>query len=182
MQSILALDVSSTITGWAFGLPNEKPISGIDRWKRAGDTEDEVFRRGMVWLHRQIGVLRPAIVAIEAPIKASGGGFTNPASQTMLLGLQGVLRAVVKSTLPGRAHLIGSATARKTFTGRGTYGSGEAKIAVQAEVVRRGWLSLEDAQPDRCDALCLWAHMAAQQNPDLEFRRAAKMRPAAMEA
>lgn len=38
------------------------------------------------------------------------------------------------------------------------------------------------AQPDRCDALALWCHMAAQQNPELDYRRASKARPALMEA
>lgn len=181
-MSILALDVSGKMTGWAFGLPTEKPISGFEPWKREGDTEDDIFRTGMIWLHRQMAVLNPAIVAIEAPIKTSGGGFTNSASQAMLLGLQGVLRGVVKSKLPGRAHLIASSTARKTFIGKGGNFGGDPKTLVQAEVVRRGWLSIGDAQPDRCDALALWCHMAAQQNPELDYRKAIKARPALMEA
>ena len=74
MQSILALDVSGKVTGWAFGFPTDKPISGFEPWKREGDTEDEVFRRGMIWLFRQMDFLKPSIVAIEAPIKTSGGG------------------------------------------------------------------------------------------------------------
>lgn len=182
MQSILALDVSGKVTGWAFGLPTEKPISGFEPWKREGDTEDEVFRRGMIWLFRQMDFLKPSIVAIEAPIKASGGGFTNAASQSMLLGLQGALRAVVKSKIPGRAQLVASSTARKTFIGKGGNFGCDPKILVQAEVIRRGWLPQEDAQPDRCDALCLWGHMAAEQNPDLDYRKAIKARPALMEA
>src|SRR5690606_4804198 len=100
-------------------------------------------------------------------IKASGGGNTNPASQAMLLGLQGALRGVVVLKLPTPAVLVSSATARKTFTGRGTYPSGEAKDAVMAECRRRGWLDLDTLQPDRADAVCLWAHMAAQQIPML---------------
>ena len=166
MQSILALDVSGKCTGWAFGLPGDKPISGTTEFRREGDTEDEIFMRGMVWLTRQMTVLNPGIVAIEAPIKSSGGGGTNPASQAMLIGLQGALRAVVKAKLPGRAVLVASQTARKTFTGRGVYPKGTAKEAIQAEVLRRGWLELEDLQNDRCDALCLWGHMA-----DLQIRQ-----------
>jgi hypothetical protein len=163
MLSILALDVSKSNLGWAFGLPTDKPVSGVEQLGREGDTEDEVFRNGLVWLTRQMGALNPAIVAIEAPIKTSGGGFTNAASQSMLLGLQGALRAVVKAKLPGRAHLIASSTARKTFTGRGTFPSGEAKDAVQRECIARGFLTIEEMQADRADAICLWTHMAAQQ-------------------
>jgi hypothetical protein len=171
MKSILALDVSGKCTGWCFGIPGQPPRSGTVEWKRDGDTEDEVFMRGLTWLNDTMRVMLPDIVAIEAPIKASGGGHTSPASQTMLIGLQAVLRAVVKARLPGRAHLISSSTARKTFCGRGTFPSGEAKDAVMAEVLRRGWLPMEELQGDRCDAICLWTHMAAQQLPELAFHQ-----------
>jgi Holliday junction resolvasome RuvABC endonuclease subunit len=174
MKSILALDVSKNGCGWAFGLPGDKPISGVVKLAKDGDTDDEVFRNGIVWLTQQMNALSPAIVAIEAPFKSSGSGNTNPASQAMLLGLQGALRGVVKIKLPGRALLVASSSARKTFTGRGTYGTGEAKPAVQQEVLRRGWLSVEDMQPDRADALCLWCHVAADQLPSLKHGKPAK--------
>lgn len=171
MKSILALDVSAKCTGWAYGFPGDLPTSGFVSWRRDGDTEDEVFRRALVWLNTTMVAMSPEIVAIEAPIKASGGGFTNAESQAMLIGLQGVLRAVVKARIPGRALLVASQTARKTFTGKGTFASGEAKAFVQAEVLRRGWLSVEDMQPDRADALCLFGHVAAQQIPELAFNQ-----------
>jgi hypothetical protein len=182
MKSILALDVSGKCTGWAFGLPNERPISGIVKWKRKDDTDDEIFARALTWLHHQMRFHSPQIVAIEAPIKSSGFGGTNAASQGMLIGLQGVLRAVVKRNIPGVADLIDVRTARKTFTGRGTYPAGEAKAIVQAEVIRRGFLTPEEAQGDRCDAICLWTHKAAEQNPQLKYAEAIKARPALMEA
>lgn len=166
MKSILALDVSKNGTGWAYGLPDSKPVSGVERFAREGGTDDEAFGRALVWLTQTISVMSPAIVAIEAPIKSSGFG-TNPASQAMLLGLQGVLRAVVALKLPAPAVLVATATARKTFTGRGVYASGEAKEAVQRECLARQWLTLEDLQADRADALCLFGHMAALQLPML---------------
>lgn len=171
MKSVLALDVSGKCTGWCFGTPGQMPVSGTVAWKRDGDTEDEVFMRALTWLNDQMRVLSPEIVAIEAPIKASGGGNTNPASQTMLIGLQAVLRAVVKARLPGRAVLVAASTARKTFTGKGVYEKGAAKDAVMAEVARRGFLDVADLQPDRCDAICLWTHLAAQQLPALAFHQ-----------
>lgn len=174
MKSILALDVSARCTGWCFGIPGEKPISGIVHWAGDGVTEDEVFRKGLVWLNQQIGALNPAIVAIEAPIKASGGGFTNSSSQAMLIGLQGVLRAVVKAKLPGAAHLVASSTVRVTFLGKGGRFDGDVKDLVMAEAIRRGFISPEDAQPDRCDAIALWTHMAAQQLPELKFNPKAR--------
>lgn len=171
MKPILALDVSAKCTGWCFGVPGDKPVSGIVRWGGEGVTEDEVFRKGLVWLTQTMTVMSPAIVAIEAPIKASGGGFTNAASQAMLLGLQGVLRAVVKAKLPGAAHLVASSTVRKTFLGKGGHFDGDVKDLVMAEAIRRGFISPEDAQADRCDAIALWTHMAAQQLPELAFHQ-----------
>lgn len=171
MKSVLALDVSASATGWAFGLPNSNPISGVEHFGREGSTPDEIFVRAVVWLNAQLTVLAPAVVAIEAPILTSGGGFTNPHTADLLQGIIHVFRFAVKAKLPSRAHLIAASTVRKTFTGRGTYASGEAKPAVMAEVARRGWLSVEDMQPDRADALALWGHMAAQQFPELAFHQ-----------
>lgn len=178
MLSILALDVSAKCTGWAFGIPGAVPVSGTVRWGGEGVTEDEVFRKGLVWLTQTMTVMAPDIVAIEAPIKASGGGFTNAASQAMLLGLQGVLRAVVKAKIPGAAHLVASSTVRKTFLGRGGHFDGDVKDLVQAEAIRRGYISIEDAQHDRCDAIALFTHMAAQQLPELAFHQPRKARAA----
>jgi hypothetical protein len=178
MQAILALDVSSSATGWAFGIPGDRPISGVEHFGREGSTPDETFVRAVVWLNAQLTVLAPAIVAIEAPILTSGGGFTNPHTADLLQGIIHVFRFAVKAKLPGKAQLVAASTVRKTFTGRGTYSSGEAKPAVMAEVARRGWLSVEDMQPDRADALALWGHMAAQQLPELSFHQPKRRAPA----
>lgn len=168
MRSILSLDASSTATGWAFGYPDARPTSGVTRFAAKGATEDEVWFSALKWLNTRIAVLNPDIVAIEAPFVSSGaGGQSNAKTMSMLLGLQAVLRTVVKARMPGRAVLVASSTARKTFTGRGVYPAGEAKPAVQAECVARGWIDAADVQPDRCDALCLFGHMAAQQLPSL---------------
>lgn len=167
VKPILAIDASKNGCGFAFGVPDGQPVSGVERLTGDGWADDRVFSKGIIWLTRIINVMKPEIVAIEAPIMSSGGGQTNPSSQAMLLGLQGALRGVVYTLLQRPAELIDVRTARKTVTGRGVYASGEAKAAVQKEIARRGWLSIEDMQPDRADALCLWGHMAAQQLPSL---------------
>ncbi len=179
MRSILALDVSKTACGWAYGLPGDKPLSGVTTFGGNTATDDEVWRNGMVWLNERMAFFKPDIVAIEAAIMSSApgqGGFTNPYSQALLLGLQAVLRTVVKARLPGAAVLVAPSTARKTFCGRGQFAKGEAKPAVQQEAVRRGWLDHVSLDPDKADALCLWCHVAAQQLPDLAFNP--KRRPA----
>ena len=174
MKSILALDISKSACGWAYGFPDMVPTSGVTPFGKNTTTDDEVWRNALVWMNDQITVLSPQIVAIEAPIMSSApgqGGFTNPQSQAVLWGLQAVIRTVVKARLPGAAMLVNVASARKVFTGRGTYGKGEAKDAVQQEAIRRGWLSLTNVQADRADALCVWTYAAAQQLPSLAFHQ-----------
>ena len=175
--SILALDISKSALGWAFGLPDQKPISGVFQVGSVDATEDEVWRNGMVWLNQQMTVLQPGEVAMEAAILTSGGGFTNPKSQALLLGLQAVMRTVIKARMPGRAVLVASSTARKVLTGRGTFPAGEAKDAVQAECLRRGWLDAESLQADKADALAVWCARAAVQIPELAFNQPKRVKP-----
>lgn len=177
MKSILALDISKSACGWAFGVPGDKPLSGVHRLGGPSHTDDEVWRNAMVWLNERMAFHRPDIVAMEAAIMSSApgqGGFTNPHSQILLLGLQAVMRTVVKARLPGAAVLVAPSSARKTFTGKGTYGKGEAKAAVQQEARRRLWLSLDELDPDRADALAVWCHVAAQQLAELKFNPKAR--------
>ena len=171
MRSILALDVSKSACGWAFGLPGDKPLSGVEQIGRPDATEDEVWRNGMVWLNDMMTLHKPDEVAIEAAILSSGGGFTNPQSQALLLGLQAVMRTVVKARQPGRAAMVATSSVRKVLTGRGTYPSGEAKDAVQRECLRRGWLDADTLQADRADALAVWCFQAALQLPELAFHQ-----------
>lgn len=172
MKTILALDVSARATGWAYGAADEVPTSGVTRFSSPGATEDEAWAAALKWAHMQIGVLNPDVVAIEAAIMSSApgmGGVTNPATQGLLWGLQAVIRTVVKLRMPGRAVLVNASSARKLFTGKGMYPKGEAKAAVQAECLRRGWLTPETVDPDRADALCVWCFAASPHAPGLAF-------------
>lgn len=172
MKSILSLDISKSACGWAYGFPGDVPTSGVVQFGKPGATEDEVWVAALKWLNLNLGVMSPDIVAIEAAIMSSApgqGGFTNPQSQMLLWGLQAVMRTVVKARMPGRAMLVNVSSARKVFTGKGQYSKGEAKGAVQAECRSRGWLDIENMDPDRADALCVWCFVAAQQLPELAF-------------
>lgn len=172
MKSILALDVSARACGWAHGFADQVPTSGVVRFGSDGGTEDEAWVSALKWTNMQIGVLSPDIVAIEAAIMSSApgqGGFTNPQTQGLLWGLQAVIRTVVKARMPGRAMLVNTASARKVFCGRGRFDKGEAKPAVQQEAARRGWLTIENMDPDRADALCVWCFAAAIDSPELAF-------------
>ncbi|MEX0684025.1 MAG: hypothetical protein WD472_11315 [Dehalococcoidia bacterium] len=182
MRTILALDVSKSACGYAHGNPGDRPTSGVVTFGKASHTDDETWRNAMVWLNDQITILRPGIVAIEAAILSSApghGGFTNPQSQALLLGLQAVLRTVVKARLPGAARMIAASTARKTFTGKGTYPKHEAKPAVQQRCLDLKWLDFDTLDENRADALCVWAHVAAAEDADFALQmQFAKARPA----
>lgn len=162
MKTILALDVSVSATGWAYGAPGEVPLSGVIRFAPKGATEDEVWYAALRWMTEQMGVLNPDVVAIEAPIM-SVGGFTSAQTQGALWGLQAVLRTVAKAK--GRpARLVNVSSARLLFTGKGRYEKDQAKPAVKRRCVELGWVD-QTATYDRCDALCVFAKAAADIDP-----------------
>lgn len=165
--SILALDVAS-VTGWCFGVPGSAPTaSGSLRFAEQGADDPRVWSKAMVWLTQQINGLSPSIVYIEAPItSASPAGGSNAATMSRLIGLQAVLRAVVELKLPVSAKLVHVQSARKLFIGAGNLPGKIAKERVQQRCIDLGWIAPEDAQPDRCDAMCVWAFAAAQHDPE----------------
>lgn len=169
MRSILALDVSKRGTGFAFGRPDQKPVTGIVVFP--GLSSEEVWRNASIWINGQLKVFDPDELGIEMKIQSSGhSGFqTDAETQDLLGGLQAIIRTFWFNRSGRPADRIPSQTARKTLCGRGQFEKGTAKDHVQAEVVRRGWMSLEDMQPDKADALAVWCHMAAQQIPELAF-------------
>lgn len=186
MTSILALDVA-TVTGFAFGsLAGGRPtVSGHTRFGAVGEDDARVWKKSLIWLSQQIGVLSPDVVAIEAPItSASPAGGSNAATMGRLIGLQAVLRTVVEIKLPVSAKLIHVQSARKLFIGAGNLPGAEAKKRVQARCIELGWLSAEDAQPDRCDAMCVWAKAAADLDPTfaLSLKFTGRPQPAKAEA
>lgn len=130
MLSILALDVSKTATAFAFGRPDQEPVTGLQGFTQT--TPDAVWLKASAWISDQLKVFAPDIVAIEAKIASTGnaGMHTNAATQEVLWGLQTIFRTFVLAKLGKPALLIPSSTARKVLTGRGSYPKGEAKDAV----------------------------------------------------
>jgi Holliday junction resolvasome RuvABC endonuclease subunit len=172
MKSILALDLSKTSTGFAYGFPNERPRSGSVRFGTPQHSEAEVGAKALVWLTTDLPVMAgymPDIVAIEAAWE--GNGDRSAHTSTVLLGLQFLMQSVAFLKTRKTPLMVNVASARKVLTGRGTYAKGEAKDAVQAECLRRQWLTPENMQADRADALAVWAFAAAQQMPELAFNR-----------
>jgi len=170
MKSVLALDVSSVATGWAFGRIGEKPSTGVVRFAPKGALDDEIWFAALKWMSEAIATMNPDVVAIEAAIMTSnfdedGRPKTNPHTQGLLWGLQAVIRTVVKAKRPGVAKLIHVSTARKLFTGKGNYPKGQAKPAVRRRAIELGWLTPETATDDKADACCIFAKACADLDP-----------------
>lgn len=177
MRSILALDLSKASTGFAYGLPDEKPRSGSVQFGTPQHTAADVGAKALVWLTRDMPVIVggiPEIVAIEAAWDGNGGRSAHTSS--ILLGLQFLVQAVALIKTGAQPRLIKVESARKVFTGIGRYAAGEAKPAVQRRCIELGWLDLETVQADRADALAIWAAVASEQNPELVFTQP-KRRP-----
>lgn len=168
MRNLLALDVATT-TGWSFGpiSADARPsLSGAQRFGEKGADDARVWRHALIWLTDQIAVLRPDVIAIEAPINsASPAGGSNAQTLGRLIGLQAVLRTVVEIKLPVSAKMIHVQSARKLFIGAGNLPGAQAKQMVQARCIDLGWVAAADAQPDKCDAMCIWAKAVADIDP-----------------
>lgn len=181
MPSVFALDASATSTGWGFGSTDARPVGAVHRFAPKGAPADEVWAKATIWMNEQMKVLQPDVVAIEAPIMSSNpgqGGFTNPATQGMLWGLQATLRTVVYLRKGRPAILVNAASARKLLTGRGTYEKGQAKAAVKRRCMDLGWAD-EASTFDLCDAYCVWAFAAASVDKDFAANFAPLMARAA---
>lgn len=174
MLSILALDVSKAATAFAFGRPDQVPVTGLQSF--VASSSDSTWLKASSWISETLKVFRPDIVAIEAKIMSTGnaGMHTNAATQEVLWGLQTIFRTFTLAKLGKPALLVPASSARKTLTGKGTYAKGEAKDAVQAECLARGWLTIETMQADKADALAVFCHVAAEQIPMLAHGRAPK--------
>lgn len=169
--SILALDLSKKSTGYAFGRVGEVPRSGAVSLGSERSTQAEIGRSLLKWMTGFMSIEQFDRVAIEAAWAGTGGRST----ETFLLlnGLQFMAQTIALLKAGREADLVKVQTARKTFTGRGQYGTpDEGKYAVQQRCLELGWLTAESLQADRADALCVWAHVASELDKSLKFKRA----------
>ncbi|MEM1149059.1 MAG: hypothetical protein AAGI03_00670 [Pseudomonadota bacterium] len=136
---ILALDIASS-TGWAFGLPGTRPITGtISVDGSLGDR----MRYLCGHLHNLIADLEPEIIIFEEPWLSAGKG----SAKTMrgLICLAGVAEMVAANQ---KVQIVETTadTWRKHFVGVTT-----APRAVKGKATRRAWIKAIVAQ--RCAAL-----------------------------
>lgn len=159
-KTVLAID-AATVTGWAFAEIGQKPVCDALRFGGTHGCDEDVWFDALKFINQKLDDYQPDVVAIEAPINSSSiGGGTNPHTMGRLIGLQAVMRTVVRARRPSLAKLVHVQSARKFFIGAGNLRGAEAKARVKRRCIDIGWITEEDATYDKCDALCVWAKAA----------------------
>lgn len=156
---ILFLDIA-TKTGWAEGLPGERPVSGTYRLAPEGAKPAAIFGGMLAFLGARLTAFRYRMIVYEAPMDPRHM-TTNINTARVLLGLPAVVEAVAHQT---GHHAIREASVhdvRKHLLG-GRPPNGEAKAAVIAAV--RG-LGFDPTDDNEADAIAGWAYAVSLVDP-----------------
>lgn len=159
---LLAIDASTTASGYAFGAPSDgAPKGGV--WRLPG-ASDEVLDITLGRIGESVSelcrMIRCQHVAIEAPLFLGEG--SNAHTIGALMQLTGAIRCVAKRA-GCTIKLYGSSSVRRTFIGKGNLKSKEAKAAVMARCDQLGWNY--NNSHDQADAIATWAHAMTKQYP-----------------
>lgn len=164
MATVLALDIA-TRTGAAWDGDGGRPRvatfvlpagSGIESMGRR-------VKAFVAWLHPLGQLIKPDVVAIEAPLVTRGDNVkTNVDTVRLLITLAGVAHYV--------ANTLGCRSIEKNVQSvkRHWAGSGHAdKAAMLARCRQLGWQVEDDHQADAC---ALWALVKAELDPAFGYR------------
>ena len=185
---ILALDVATT-TGWAYGMPGDRPAFGHFRSGKPRDATGEVLAQFRVWLDRCCAKSQPRMVVFEAPyvprfapkkVRTKTGQVisTTPSSLTpidiyvvrRLFAMCGLVEMIAyEHNIPCREEQ--SNVICRHFTGNGSWGGRENKKAATQKMCAVLRLSRpQRGRGRRARALGLCRGGAVPENPK---RRAA---------
>ena len=152
---ILALDLATT-TGWAEGLPGERPTSGTVRLAPVGSPPEAVFGGLLAFLAPRMTAFRYRMVIWEAPLDPRHLK-TNVNTARVLLGLPAVAGAVAHQTGHYGANEASVHDVRSFTLGKRP-AKGEAKRAVMDAMRARGFDPRDD---NEADAISLWIYAEA---------------------
>jgi Holliday junction resolvasome RuvABC endonuclease subunit len=148
-MKLLAFDLA-TNTGVAFGPAGSVPTCQTVRLGEAGDHHSARFSQALHLTHTLIADLRPDLIVVEQPIAAGAKGGADRI--LMAAGLRACVMGVARlRSVRIREYAV--ATVRKHFIGDAKLKRTEAKSAVIAECLRRGWSVQND---NEADAAALW--------------------------
>lgn len=150
---LLALDINSNRTGYAFGAREDaKPRS--DAWKLPGG---EDLPRACASLYNSIsgvcGLIHPNFVAIEAPLQMMIGSAAGARPAFVLKTLYGAAIAAAHNA-KARVAPVSVGTWRKYFIGAGNLKGPEAKERSIARCKQLGWKA---ENHDEAEACGVWA-------------------------
>lgn len=159
MKSIVALDIATT-TGVAYDAPGGlRPLSST--WRAPPADPDDLGTMGVAfqdWLVEVLSVIKPDMLAIEAPLVPRGNNLvTSARTVQILIGL-----AFLAETTGKRAGVevvqenVGKI--KKHFTGDGRARKGGMIAAARL----MGW---EPRNDHEADAMALWAFCKATDDP-----------------
>jgi len=178
---ILALDVATT-TGWAYGMPGDRPAfghfrSGTPRRKGADDNLGEVLTEFRGWLDRWCAKSEPRMMVFEAPYvprfapkkvrTRTGQVVATEPNKAIPIDIKVVRKlfamcGLVEMVAHDRAIPCREAQSNvicRHFTGNGSWGGREnKKAATQKMCAVYGW---PDVSEDEADALALWVYAEA---------------------
>ncbi|MDF3606532.1 hypothetical protein PE067_10510 [Paracoccus sp. DMF-8] len=153
-RPILCLDLATT-TGWASGVPGERPVSHKVRFGKTGADDGEVIGKLMQWLGDYITSTDFGMVVFEAPVGPGMAGRTNFKTMARLVGMCKAVEAVCYlHNVP--VYQASAATIRKEVLGTGR--PENPKAAVMAEMRARGF---DPADDNEADALALYFYASA---------------------
>lgn len=158
---VLALDISSTRTGWAFGDTEDKsPKHGSFGLPSSGEVR-EYGRRFSAFRKRIIDLVTehaPTAIWYEAPIMKFKEGQSSIHTIRMLCSLAAFAEEVAHTyRLECRAPEIKDI--RKHFIGYSTGKSDELKLAVMKQCHLINW---SPANTDESDAMAVWSYAVSQ--------------------
>lgn len=168
MPIVLGLDVASYKTGVAHGTVGEKPFALTWTLGDADSTRRERLAKLVRYLSDLLKVVKPDLVAIEAPLNLQAAAKRREDTALALIGgaivaetichMRGVRRVEMCNVLKVRAHFTGQRTysdsydpvAKKKITSREN-----AKSATRNMCAMRGWSVSND---DEADAAALFSY------------------------
>lgn len=162
---LLALDISATNTGCAFGIEGAAPV--LRSVSLTSQNSGETCAKLMKWVSARIKEYEPDQVIIEAALLVANSGASADTAR-LALEMAGCVKATVWLRIGKATHEVPVQTWRKSFLGRGRFGKevdaggkktsgGQvAKREALAMCKRLGWETL--GEDDRAEAAGVYAH------------------------
>ena len=165
---MLALDPAS-VTGFAYGAPDDTPEIGSVKFSREHDVRADVFGRAVAWWRMRMQTRAPHLLVIEPPIPPGDlWGRSNYDATVILHGLYAIFTGLATEQ---KIPVIEAPTAtwRRYFLGRGKLPRAEAKLAAKRLCRHLKWGD-EKSDDNACEAAGIWAWGCAQAEPKLSQR------------